>query len=67
MNKEENSLFILDDDIIFCKRLQTAMDRKGFYSYGASSIQEAKNVLENRIPKFAVIDFSFIKPWSIIH
>ena len=56
MNKEENSLFILDDDIIFCKRLQTAMDRKGFFSYGATSIQEAKNVLEKKTPKFAVID-----------
>ena len=56
MNEEMNSLFILDDDAIFCKRLQTAMDRKGFFSYGASSIREAKEILSDRIPKYAVID-----------
>ena len=56
MNEENNSLFILDDDPIFCKRLQTAMDRKGFFSYGASSIREAKEILIDRIPKYAVID-----------
>ena len=41
---EDNSLLILDDDEIFCKRLQTAMSRKGFDSYGAYSIKEAKAI-----------------------
>ena len=53
---EENSLLILDDDEIFCKRLQTAMSRKGFNSYGAYSIREAKDLLKESIPKYAVID-----------
>ena len=53
---EDNSLLILDDDEIFCKRLQTAMSRKGFDSYGAYSIREAKELLKNSIPKYAVID-----------
>ena len=53
---EDNSLLILDDDEIFCKRLQTAMSRKGFDSYGAYSIKEAKELLKNSIPKYAVID-----------
>ena len=48
---EENSLLILDDDEIFCKRLQTAMSRKGFNSYGAYSIREAKDLLKESIPK----------------
>ena len=56
MIEEDNSLFILDDDEIFCKRLQTAMERKGFNAYGASSIKEAKEALKESIPKFAVID-----------
>ena len=53
---EDNSLLILDDDEIFCKRLQTAMSRKGFDSYGAYSIKQAKELLKNSIPKYAVID-----------
>ena len=43
---EDNSLLILDDDEIFCKRLQTAMSRKGFDSYGAYSSKKQKNYLK---------------------
>ena len=49
---DENSLLILDDDEIFCKRLQTAMNRKGFNSYGAYSIREAKDLLKESIQKY---------------
>ena len=53
---EDNTLLVLDDDEIFCKRLQTAMGRKGFDAYGAYSIKEAKDLLRDSIPKYAVID-----------
>ena len=53
---EDKSLLVLDDDEIFCKRLQTAMIRKGFDAYGAYSIKEAKDLLRDSIPKYAVID-----------
>ena len=52
----DNSLLILDDDDIFRNRLLTAMNRKGFESYGASSVAEAENLLSQSPPKYAVID-----------
>ena len=51
----------LDDDEIFCKRLQTAMIRKGFDAYGAYSIKGAKDLLRDTIPKYAVIDLRWTR------
>ena len=48
----DNSLLILDDDDIFRSRLLTAMNRKGFESYGASSVAEAENLLFQSPPKY---------------
>ena len=52
----DNSLLILDDDDVFRNRLLTAMDKKGFVSYGASSVSEAEKLVSQSLPKYAVID-----------
>ncbi len=62
MNNIENnlnldkSLLILDDDDVFRNRLITAMRRKGYEAYGAASVQEAKSLLAEKFPKYAVVD-----------
>ena len=62
MNNIENnlnldkSLLILDDDDVFRNRLITAMIRKGYEAYGAASVQEAKSLLIEKFPKYAVVD-----------
>ena len=40
MNNEK-SLMIIDDDDVFRNRLITAMKRKGYNAFGASSVSEA--------------------------
>jgi len=52
----DNSLLILDDDNVFRNRLLTAMSKKGFASYGASSVSEAEKLVSQFSPKYAVID-----------
>ena len=52
----DNSLLILDDDDVFRNRLLMAMNKKGFASYGASSVSEAEKLLTESLPKYAVID-----------
>ena len=52
----DNSLLILDDDDVFRNRLLTAMNKKGFAAYGASSIAEAEKLVAKSSPKYAVID-----------
>ena len=54
----EKSLLILDDDDVFRNRLITAMKRKGYEAYGAASVQEAKSLLSEKFPKYAVIDIA---------
>ena len=52
----DSSLLILDDDDVFRNRLITAMKRKGYEAYGAASVQEAKSLLSEKFPKYAVVD-----------
>ena len=56
MNLNDKSLIIIDDDDIFRNRLITAMKRKGYEAYGASSVSEAKSLVNSNAPKYAVID-----------
>jgi ActR/RegA family two-component response regulator len=44
---EENSLLILDDDEIFCKRLQTAMSRKGLTLMELIPLEKLKTYLKS--------------------
>ena len=60
MNLNDKSLMIIDDDDIFRNRLITAMKRKGYEAYGASSVTEAKSLVDSKAPKYAVIDLSLI-------
>ena len=55
-NNLDKTLLILDDDDVFRNRLITAMKRKGYEAYGASSVQEAKSLLSEKFPKYAVVD-----------
>ena len=55
MNNEK-SLIIIDDDDVFRNRLITAMKRKGYDAFGASSVSEAISLVNTNAPKYAVID-----------
>ena len=55
MNNEK-SLMIIDDDDVFRNRLITAMKRKGYDAFGASSVSEAISLVNTNAPKYAVID-----------
>ena len=52
----EKSLMIIDDDDVFRNRLITAMKRKGYDAFGASSVSEAISLVNTNAPKYAVID-----------
>ena len=54
MNNEK-SLMIIDDDDVFRNRLITAMKRKGYDAFGASSVSEAISIVNTNAPKYAVI------------
>ena len=43
----DKSLMIIDDDDVFRNRLITAMKRKGYEAFGASSVSEAINLVNN--------------------
>ena len=55
-SKLDTSLMVIDDDDVFRNRLITAMKRKGYDAFGASSVVEAKDLLNLKTPKYAVID-----------
>ena len=52
----DRSLMIIDDDDVFRNRLITAMKRKGYEAFGASSVSEAITLVNANAPKYAVID-----------
>ena len=60
MNNEK-SLMIIDDDDVFRNRLITAMKRKGYDAFGASSVSEAISLVNTNAPKYAVYSIF----WSI--
>jgi two-component system response regulator RegA len=55
-NNENPSLFIIDDDTVFCDVLAKAMTRRGFSVTCAHTIEEALNLIETSIPEYAVVD-----------
>ena len=54
--KNDSSLMIIDDDDVFRNRLIVAMKRRGYNAYGASTVAEAKSLLKEGLPKYAVVD-----------
>ena len=53
---EDKSLLIVDDDDPFRDRLSRALEKKGFQSKGAKSVEIAQKLLKTFSPKFAVVD-----------
>jgi len=53
---QDRSLLILDDDTPFRSRLGRAMEKRGFEPRLAESLEEAKQVVREGAPAFAVID-----------
>jgi two-component system response regulator RegA len=50
------SLLLVDDDEIFLTRLARAMEKRGFEVHRAGSVADARAVLAERAPAFAVVD-----------
>jgi two-component system response regulator RegA len=52
----KGTLLIVDDDVVFNRTLQRAMERRGFVTFGATTIDAAKRVLNATDIDFATID-----------
>ena len=53
---QDKSLLIVDDDDPFRDRLSRAMAKKGFEVNSAKTVDNAVNLINNKAPKFAVVD-----------
>lgn len=56
MLEDKGRLLIVDDDPIFNRTLQRAMERRGFATYGAATVADAKQILEAVDLDYAIID-----------
>ncbi|MFI0396381.1 ActR/PrrA/RegA family redox response regulator transcription factor [Paracoccus jiaweipingae] len=54
--KADPSLLLVDDDEIFVSRLARAMEKRGFRTTTALSVAEAKRLVAEAPPAFAVVD-----------
>lgn len=52
----DRSLLLVDDDDVFVKRLAKAMDKRGFQTETAESVEAGKAIAMTRPPAFAVVD-----------
>ncbi|AEJ00071.1 two component transcriptional regulator, Fis family [Nitrosomonas sp. Is79A3] len=55
-NSEYPSLFIVDDDKVFCDVLAKAMTKRGFSVTCAHSIEDALKLAEASTPEYAIVD-----------
>ncbi len=55
-NSEYPSLFIVDDDKVFCDVLAKAMTKRGFSVTCAYSIEDALKLAEASTPEYAIVD-----------
>ncbi len=55
-NSEYPSLFIVDDDKVFCDVLAKAMAKRGFSVTCASTIEDALILAEASTPEYAIVD-----------
>jgi two-component system response regulator RegA len=53
----QKKLVIVDDDEIFLRRLGLTMERKGYDVHMANSVEDARKLLVEILPDFAVFDF----------
>lgn len=52
----DRSLLLVDDDEAFVKRLAKAMDKRGFQTETAESVEAGKAIANQRPPAYAVVD-----------
>ncbi|TYB90459.1 ActR/PrrA/RegA family redox response regulator transcription factor [Oceaniovalibus sp. ACAM 378] len=52
----DNSLLLVDDDETFVKRLERAMEKRGFKVETAQSVAQGRAIVSARPPAYAVID-----------
>lgn len=55
-------LLLVDDDVTFCKVLGQALTRRGFVVAVAHNVDEAKHLLAQDLPDYAVIDLKMPGP-----
>lgn len=53
---DDPSLLLLDDDVPFLRRLGRAMEKRGFEPVTAETVAEARQVVSQSPPAFAVVD-----------
>jgi len=51
-----NNLLIVDDDFTFCSVISNAMRRRGFMVYEAHNVAEAKRIVNEHPPEYALVD-----------
>jgi len=56
--QDQPSLLIVDDDIVFCEVLQTAMEKRGFDVSIAHSVASAIDLIGDNSPEYAIVDLS---------
>ena len=62
----DKSLLIVDDDTPFRERLARAMEKKGFKTIQAESVNDAIEKLKANTPSFAVVDLPLVPVIVII-
>lgn len=50
------SLLLVDDDVVFVERLAKAMEKRGFQARTAASVAEARRMVADAPPAYAVVD-----------
>ena len=57
---QTNRLLIVEDDDALRGQLEKAMHRRGFDTCAASSVAEAKKLIDEEAPKFAIVDLRLL-------
>ena len=52
----DNTLLLVDDDVVFLGRLERAMAKRGFQVLTRKSVAEGSLVVQQKAPAFAVVD-----------
>lgn len=57
---QTNRLLIVEDDDVFRGQLEKAMHRRGFDTCSASSVAEAKKLIDEKAPQYAIVDLRLL-------
>ncbi len=58
MNSDLPSLFLVDDDEIFCSVLAPALEKRGFSVLVSHNVQDAVEMIGDSSPEYAVVDLN---------